>query len=240
MVTGTEVRLVALTPDAYARTVLPVSADIWAEGRTLEEYAGDFSRVASSAYGRRRFRTLGITVGGALVASCKRYERELHCGERTYRAAGIGAVFTPPELRGRGYASAMIGAMLDAESAAGTDFAFLFSDIHPAFYERLGFVALPSRTFSLRADTLPARRLEIATVEDRDWSAIRRCFELLDRRRTFGFTRSPVVWEWMRLAARQHDRDAARVELIARGGRSVIARVRLRAATSENRQLRVG
>jgi GNAT superfamily N-acetyltransferase len=223
VLTSAGVRLVAVPPDEYARVVLPASATLWAEGRTPEEYAGDFRRVATSAYGRRRFRTLGITIDGVLVASCKRYERELRCGERSYRAVGIGAVFTPPELRGRGYASAMLGALLDAESAAGTDFAFLFSDIHPAFYERLGFLALPSRTFTLRADTLPARRLDIATVEDRDWSAVRRCFELLDRRRTFGFTRTPVVWEWMRLAALQHDHGNGRIELVARSGRAVIA-----------------
>ena len=60
--------------------------------------------VAASPYGSKRFRTVGLHVDGRLVCSFKRYERELRCGDRTLRAFGIGAVFTPPEERGRGYA----------------------------------------------------------------------------------------------------------------------------------------
>ena len=139
------------------------------------------------------------------------------------RAAGIGALFTPRELRGRGYASAMIGLLLDSEFAAGTDVAYLFSDIHPAFYERLGFIALPSRTISLRADTLPSTRLEMAPVGSGDWTAIRRCFETLDSRRPISFKRTPLVWEWLRA---QPDRgDGQRIALIVRHARTARAYV---------------
>ncbi|GAC1416098.1 MAG: hypothetical protein NVSMB64_26310 [Candidatus Velthaea sp.] len=218
-------QLLTIAPADYARDVLPLSNELWAEGRTFEQYVDEFHQIAASAYGRRRFRTLGLRVDGDVVASFKRYERELRCGSLTLRAAGIGAVFTPPDLRGRGYASAMLGAFLDAERAAGTDVAYLFSDIHPSFYERLGFIALPSRSISLRADALPARRLDIAAVEDADWTAIRRCFDTLDARRPIAFKRTPLVWDWLRLCARSTKPDGQRINMIVRKNRGAIAYV---------------
>lgn len=218
-------QLLTIAPADYARDVLPLSSELWAEGRTLERYVEDFHRVAASAYGRRRFRTLGLRIDGALCASFKRYEREVRCGTRILRAAGIGAVFTPPALRGRGYASAMLGAFLDAERDAGTDIAYLFSDIHPSFYERLGFISLPSRTISLRADSLPAHRLDVATVGDGDWTAIRRCFETLDARRRMTFKRTPLVWDWVRMRAHGNTAEGLQINLIVRKNRGAIAYV---------------
>jgi len=219
------VQLVTIAASDYARDVLPLSSDLWAEGRTLDQYVDDFQAIAKSPFGRHRFRTVGLRIDGTLVASIKRYERELRCNDRTLHAVGIGAVFTPPELRGRGYASALIGAFLDSERANGTDMAYLFSDIHPSFYERLGFITLPSRAISLRADTLPSRRLEIASVEDTDWTAIRRCFDALDARRSIAFKRTPLVWDWLRLSSRTSRPDGQRIDLIVRKNRSAIAYV---------------
>jgi hypothetical protein len=219
------VQLTTIAPADYARDVLPHSSAIWAGSRSLDEYVRDFVAVAESAYGKRRFRTIGLRIDGSIAVSCKRYEREIRCGDRVLRAVGIGAVFTPPALRGRGYASALIGVLLDSERAAGTDVAYLFSDIHPAFYERLGFVALPSRTINLRADTLPATRLEIAAVSDADWSTVRRCFDALDSRRPIAFKRTPLVWEWLRTATRANPSDGQRVALLARRTRAAAAYV---------------
>ena len=54
---------------------------------------------------------------------------------------GIGAVFTRPEWRGRGHASALIERMLDDARRQGALMAGLFSEIGEPFYERLGYVA---------------------------------------------------------------------------------------------------
>lgn len=216
-------KLTPIAPADYARDVLPYSSALWAEGRTHDDYVKDFLAVADSAYGKRRFRTLGLRIDGELVASFKRYEREIRCGANTLSACGIGAVFTPEPLRGRGYASAMLGALLDAERSAGTDIAFLYSDIHPAFYEKLGFIALPSRTISIRADLLPRTKLDIQTAGEADWPAIRRCFDALDARRPIAFKRTPLVWEWLRLRAKPRTDDGQTVHMLVRKGRSTIA-----------------
>lgn len=218
-------RIVTLEPEAYARTVLPHTAALWAGERSYDEYVAEFRELCASGFGRRRFRTLGLAIDGTVVASCKRYQRELRCGDRTFRAAGIGAVFTPPDRRGRGYATALLGALLDAERNGGTDVAFLFTDIHPAFYERLGFVALPSRAIALRADALPATRIAVRVLEDADWPAMARCFGALDGRRTIALTRPPLIWEWLRLRARSREQLGTVVRLGVGRGRSLAAYV---------------
>ncbi|MGD1067565.1 MAG: GNAT family N-acetyltransferase [Vulcanimicrobiaceae bacterium] len=218
-------RLGPLTTDAYVRDVLPESAPLWAGERTFAEYADELRTAAGSAWGRRRFRTFGLWVDEQLVASCKRYDRTLRCGTRRFRAAGIGAVFTPPALRGRGYATALLGALLDAERAQGTDFAFLFSDIGATFYEQLGFVALPSRAFTLRADTLGGERIPIAPLGPVDEGAMRRVFDALEDRRTYAFVRAPLDWEWQRLRASSREHAGQPVRLGLRRGRSLVAYV---------------
>ena len=50
---------------------------------------------------------------------------------RIRRVLGIGSVFTPRELRGRGAASEMIAHLVEAAEAEGYEFAALFSDIGP-------------------------------------------------------------------------------------------------------------
>jgi GNAT superfamily N-acetyltransferase len=218
-------RIVPLSTAEYVRDVLPHSATIWAGDRSFADYAAEFGAVSASGFGRRRFRTLGLSLDGEVVASCKRYQRELRCGERTFRAAGIGAVFTPEASRGRGYATALLGALLDAERANGTDLVYLFSDIHPAFYERLGFARLPSRAIVLRADTLPHARIPGRTLGDDDWPAIERCFAALDATRAFALTRPPLVWEWVRLRARSRESNGVLVRLGIWRGRRLAAYV---------------
>ncbi|HTW86124.1 MAG TPA: GNAT family N-acetyltransferase [Candidatus Sulfotelmatobacter sp.] len=218
-------RLAPLSTDAYVRDVLPHSAELWAGARSFDEYAAELRGIAGSAWGRRRFRTVGLWVGDELVASCKRYDRVLRCGDRRYRAAGIGAVFTPPALRGRGYATALLGALLDAERAAGTAFAYLFSDIGATFYEHLGFVKLPARAFSLRADGLAGPRVTVETLGADDDAAMRRVFAASEARRHFAFVRTPLEWEWQRLRAASREHGSPVLRLGVRRGRALAAYV---------------
>ena len=218
------IALESVSSDAYVREVLPYTHPLWGEGRTFERYVDDFRAVAGSAYAKRRNFTTGLRDASVLACSCKTYERELRFGGTSLRATGIGAVFTPEPLRGRGYASAMLGALLDAERANGCDVAFLYSDIHPAFYEKLGFIALPSRLTTVRASLLDGSAAGAVPLEAQDWPAVRRCFEALDVERSWSLRRTPPVWEWMR--DRWNAPPAERtqtVHLVIRRGRSVVA-----------------
>jgi hypothetical protein len=91
----------------------------------------------------------------------------------------------------------MIAAVLDRARSDGYDLAYLFSDIRPQFYQAIGFSKLPSREIVLRADALPSRRLAVVPLIEKDWPAIRRCFDLASRGHV-RFERTPLVWEWVR------------------------------------------
>jgi GNAT superfamily N-acetyltransferase len=208
---------------------------MWGDGRTFERYAADFVAVANSAYGKRRPFTIGLREDGELVSSCKNYDREIRWNDVALRTTGIGAVFTPPRLRGRGCAAAMLGALLDAERAAGRDVAFLYSDIHPLYYERLGFHAVPSRLFTLRADALDGSPAGARPIEAADWAAVRRCFDALERTRPWSFRRTPLVWDWMRKRWDAPLQDGSQpVRLGVRRGRSLVAYVVGRRALRED------
>lgn len=220
-------RLRELAAERYAAEMLPLTAELWAGRRSFETYVSQTLEIARSGYGRRHYRTFGLYDGDALLASYKRYERALHVGRARLRALGFGAVYTPSDLRGRGYASAMLAMALDEAKRAGYDVAFLFSDIHPRFYAELGFRELPSRAISLRADSLAGDRVTVTRMEDEDWSGIRRCFEARESIRPWGFVRTPLVWEWIRLRVRHGSEHAVGVEtnLVVRRGRTVLAYV---------------
>lgn len=195
-------RLREIPPDVYAREVLPLTAPLWAGRRSFGDYAAQTLEIARSRYGVRYYRTIGLYDGGTRVASCKRYERTLHNESRRLRAIGFGAVFTAPEYRGRGYASLMLAAALDQAREGGYELAYLFSDIRPQFYADLGFRALPSRQFSLRAAALPPTRLDLASLSQKDWDGVRRVFDLCERRRNVGFLRSAAIWGWIQMRLR--------------------------------------
>lgn len=212
---------------AYAAEVLPQTQELWGQGRDFDTYAAETLEVATCGYGSKHYHTYGLYDDGRLGASFKWYDRTLRDGKHRLRAFGIGAVFTPAPLRGRGYASAMLGAALDRAQREGYSIAFLFSDIHPEFYKQIGFVELPSRAISIRADSLDGRRIDVSALTDADWPGVRRCFNALDSARDWSFERSPLVWDWVRLrmrhlSARAHGEP---VRFVTRRGRSISAYV---------------
>lgn len=64
-------------------------------------------------------------------------------GNPTPNGIRVGPVFTPPALRGRGYASALVGQMTAMLLNRGLRFCFLFTDLaNPTsnnIYQRVGY-----------------------------------------------------------------------------------------------------
>jgi len=221
------VELRTISAPAYAREVLPFTAPLWAGRRSFDQYVAQTLELAAGAYGRRRYKTVGLYDGRRLVASFKRYERALRDASQLLSAVGFGAVFTQEELRGRGYASFMLASALDAARRDGHDVAYLYSDIRPQFYAAVGFRALPSRDLMLRADTLPSERLQVASLGRPDWAAVRRCFERTELRRRCAFVRDEAVWRWIETRVGHVAEHVAghAANLTVRRGRSVRAYV---------------
>lgn len=220
-------KLRTISAPAYARDVLPLTAPLWAGRRTFDQYAAQTLELADSAYGRRRYKTVGLYDGRRLVASFKRYEREVRDASGQLDAVGFGAVFTPQALRGRGYASFMLASALDAARGDRYDVAYLYSDIRPQFYAAVGFRALPSRTLTLRADGLPAERIAVESLGRADWTGVRRCFERTQLRANAAFTRDDAMWRWIAMRVAHGSEHAAghTTNLAVRRGRTVRAYV---------------
>jgi predicted GNAT family acetyltransferase len=96
----------------------------WTEGFMRDAFGEvDPAEVAADVdrWLARRGRTLYLWEDGALVSMCG-------VGGQTPNGIRIGPVYTPPALRGRGYASALVAAVSQAELDAGRRFCFLFTD----------------------------------------------------------------------------------------------------------------
>jgi GNAT superfamily N-acetyltransferase len=130
---------------------------IWAAGRALDDHTAYTFRQLELA-GPALLHYAGLVDETGVVASMKRYGLALAGPDGVaVPAVGIGAVFTRRDARGRGLASALVKAVLDEARALGAGAAWLHAEIDPAFYERLGFIALPGPDFRARTSELPAR-----------------------------------------------------------------------------------
>src|SRR3954470_15266204 len=110
---------------AYFRGIQP----IWGGGLGEERFEGFQRRLADAAEAQGRYRLLGWFEHGGLAAAMKAYHLRGACAGRSLRLLGIGAVFTPPALRRRGHAAAMLRAAMDEYRREGAQAAVLFSDI---------------------------------------------------------------------------------------------------------------
>src|SRR5262245_8017991 len=149
-----------LADEALRERILDQTWVVWSEGLSREAYGRWNDAQLHTRWGREHLHRVAL-VGdtGALLASAKRYRYEVRLDGRDGWMCGIGAVFTPPERRGRGYASRLIEMLLAQEQAAGALMAALFSEIGPTFYERLGFSTIPLDEVSVavrRKDGAPA------------------------------------------------------------------------------------
>ena len=97
------------------------------------------SRARSSSTAARRIPT-AVSCSGRTTA---RRVSMAGFGGRTPNGIRVGPVYTPPELRGRGYASALTAALTQRLLDGGLRFCFLFTDLaNPtsnSIYQRIGY-----------------------------------------------------------------------------------------------------
>ena len=136
---------------AYFQGVQP----IWGGGLDEPRFVAFQRRLADSAEARDRYRLLGLFEGGGFLSAMKAYDLHGRFDGQPLRLMGIGAVFTPPALRRRGSAAAMLSLAMDEYARRGCGAAVLFSDIDAGYYERLGFRALESRECLVESAALP-------------------------------------------------------------------------------------
>jgi GNAT superfamily N-acetyltransferase len=132
--------------------VLNDTHPLWGDGLSREHYGKEWAAQLKTAWGQQHLDRVALVDGPHVLSSAKRYDLSIRIDGRIRRVVGIGAVFTAPAHRGRGYARELITRMLDTAVTEGQEFAMLFSEIAPAFYEQLDFVPVPLVETTLEVD----------------------------------------------------------------------------------------
>jgi len=165
---------IIIADDAMRQRVLDHTFPIWNEGLSRDSYSRWNEAQLRTAWGRSHLQRIAlVNDSGDLLATAKRYRLDVRVDQREGWMCGIGAVFTPADRRGHGYATRLIEMMLAEARQEGALFASLFSEIGPAFYERLGFTAVPLDEVTVsvrRKDGAPA--MLVRAGDDRDLAAV--------------------------------------------------------------------
>lgn len=114
--------------------------EVWGQGLPLAEFLE--RRLYSPRHNRAGWWVL--TVGGQVVSSLGCHPLEFAYDGRGVQGFGIGSVHTLAVHRRRGYAAALCHEVAQAVANQGAELGLLFSDITPAYYEKLGYRVCPA------------------------------------------------------------------------------------------------
>ncbi len=154
--------------------ILDDTFPLWHDGLSRENYGRWWTAQLRTPWGATHLDRVALQDGPHTVASAKRYDLSYRIDGRIRRVLGLGAVFTAPAYRGRGAAKELLTRVLETAEAEGYEFASLFSEIAPSFYEKLDFVPVPLNEWRLdvdRKDGGPPALL-VRGGEDRDVPAL--------------------------------------------------------------------
>ena len=183
---------------ALLEDILDHTFTIWNEGLTREAYSRWNAAQARTQWGRTHLQRLALVdEHGMLLSTAKRYRFDASLDGRAIRMCGVGAVFTPVDRRGHGYATALLEQLLDRERRDGIELASLFSEIGPAFYQRAGFEPVPLDEMTVgvvRKDGAPATLVRAG--EERDLPAIAAMHDARSTGVRFSLRRDPPLIQY--------------------------------------------
>ena len=144
---------IVLAEGPLLEKILDHTFQIWNEGLSRPAY-GQWNRAQlRTPWARQHLQRFASLDGrGQVLAAAKHYRFDVRVGEREGWMCGIGAVFTPPEQRGKGYASALVEELVSRAQRDGALLASLFSEIGAPFYERLGFTGVTLDEVTIAVD----------------------------------------------------------------------------------------
>jgi GNAT superfamily N-acetyltransferase len=171
--------------------ILDGTHTIWSEGLDRSDYGRWQWAQQETPWGRAHLRRAALVEGTGLVASAKTYDFEADLAGLRVNVLGIGAVYTPPASRGRGYAHRLIAALTEQAEARGVRAALLFSEIGPAFYEPMGFAVVPRDEVAFEIPAGAPSASEARRGEPRDLAAMAALSVLTRTPATLSLVRTP-------------------------------------------------
>jgi len=124
--------------------ILDHTYTVWHEGLTRAAYGQWNAAQLRTPWGNRHLHRVAL-IGdeGTLLSTVKHYRYDIRLRGQEGWMWGLGAAYTPPAQRGRGYAGELIERLIRQARDEGALLAGLFSEIGSPFYERLGFHVVP-------------------------------------------------------------------------------------------------
>jgi predicted acetyltransferase len=192
------------------QSILKDNYEIWSAGLGKNQYYHYIYQHLTCPWGRKNLSYFALRKKNEVLASCKLYNLEFQAYNKTYKVGGLGAVFTPERHRCEGYGSTLIEKMVEKCRRQDYDALFLFSDIEPEFYVRLGFEPLGHEEFRIglaNKDVVAAISSDPGFIEDAD--SMDSALLELDQvpmmvshysrwlpARSYGVKRSPDYWHY--------------------------------------------
>jgi GNAT superfamily N-acetyltransferase len=171
--------------------IIRLTYDIWNEGLSERAYSQWNAAQMRTPWGRAHLQRLALVDdAGRLLATAKRYRYRVRLDGRVGWMSGIGALFTAPLQRGKGYASQLVEQLLEIERKEGALLAGLFSEIGASYYERFGFKAVPIDEVTVnvtRRGGAPA--MLVRAGDERDLAAVEAMHQVRSSGATFALTR---------------------------------------------------
>jgi len=136
--------------------VLTAAHAVWGRGLGLDDFLAFHLSLARSPWGRAHARHLaGLDDAGGPLSALRIDSHAGRLDGTPVRIALLGMLFTVPEARGRGHASALVEQALEHARRTGHDLAMLVSKMPQTLYGRLGFRGFPASEVACRS-VMPA------------------------------------------------------------------------------------
>ncbi len=207
--------------------------DLWGGGLEREVYADYWDSLCDLSWSRKNLQ-LWVLPGPAdtILSSLKLYRLQFSTAGEIYRGSILGSLFTPADLRERGYATALASFVLDQAAVEGDAFTLLFSDIGGNFYRSLGFRSLPAwelfgRLDADRGERSVAPGWEVRQLDNSDLGLVEQLYLRSTAHRRLAVSRDAGQWEYLRERTREFFRNLsepvsrARVLLACKQSRAV-------------------
>ena len=178
--------------------IIDATYPIWNEGLTREGYARWNAAQLKTAWGKDHLlRFALIDDKGRWVATAKRYLWPIRLDGAEGMMCGLGAVFTRPDERGRGYGALIVNQLIERAREEGATVAGLFSEIGERYYERLGFATVPIDEVDVevqRKDGAPAMLVRFG--DERDLPALATMHATRSEGVRFALRRHPALIDY--------------------------------------------
>lgn len=153
-------------------------------------------KLFTTPWARKNLQVLVLEENGAPLSGMMALSFSMKLNGRRLKVAGVAAVVTSPEQRGRGLAARLMTIAHRRFQDSGHQAALLFSDIGTEYYARFGYVPWPTTRFTLQAPPGKlARGLAVREAKAGDLPVMRALQEAFQKPFAFKLERPVAYWK---------------------------------------------